>query len=642
MYKILWITSLLWGSIVGATWGQYNFTTPKNASEKTKSSYKKAYQYLTQKDWVKTEKELLKIIKKDPNFVTSYLLMSDICLQKKDTAQAILHLNKAIEIAPDYDPRTYLSLARIAMNKADYSEAVIQADIFLTYSNAHKNLKKIAAKIKLDARYRPYALSHPVPFNPINLGENINSAARDYFPSITLHNELVYTVQIDLGRGGQEDLYRSKKEADGWSKSEAMVSVNTPDNEGAQSISADGRLLVFTVCNRRGDFGSCDLYFSKKVNNQWTKPQNMGSAINTKNWESQPSIAPNSDAIYFVRGGARGSGNKDLYIVRLQEDGSWGKPQKIDELNTPYNESSPCIHPDGQTLYFSSAGHAGLGNLDLFVSRMQPNGQWGTPLNLGYPINTAAAEEALAVSLKGDVAYLASDREGGFGSLDIYSFELPQNVRPKPVTYIKGITKNAATGLPLSAFVEIIDLKSKKRYTKLTTKKDGQFTICLPLGEYALNAHRPQYAFFSANYDLNQPKMLDKAYQLVANLQPINSTEKQKKHEPIILENVFFETASAELKAISKVELDKLKDFLEENAALKIQLNGHTDNVGKEEDNLILSQKRAAAVREYLIQNGIAADRMTSKGFGESLPIQPNEEAKGRAKNRRTEFLIIE
>jgi outer membrane protein OmpA-like peptidoglycan-associated protein/Tfp pilus assembly protein PilF len=625
-------------NVTGQKSNTSGFTNARNASKKTQENYRKAYALFRQKEFKKSEKEFLKLIKKDPTFVNSYLIMSELKKAEKDTSSAVDYLNKANEIAPDYDPRTYLALARIAMNRSNYAEAVKQADQFLNYTKVNQKLRKKAEKLRLDAIFRPKALQNPVPFEPKNLGDKINSANRDYFPSLTLNNDLVYTVQIGEGQQGQEDLYISHFKNDAWQKSNPIANVNTNDNEGAQSISADGRLLVFTVCNRPGDMGSCDLYYSRKMNGKWTKPKNIGSPINSPNWESQPSIAPNADAIYFVRGGPRGTGDKDLYITRLQDNGTWATPEKIEELNTPYHESSPSIHPDGKTLYFSSKGHEGMGGYDLFISRLQENGKWGKPQNLGYPINTAAAEEALAVSWQGDVAYLASNRAGGFGSLDIYSFELPPNAKPAPITYIKGITKDAETNQPLSAYVEIIDLKTQKRFTKLTTKRDGEFTICLPTGEYALNARRPQYAFFSANYDLNEAAALTEAYQLIAPLQPIK--EKQD-NQPIVLENVFFETASAVLRDNSKAELDKLKAFLEENATIKIQLNGHTDNVGEEEDNLLLSDQRANAVRNYLIKNGIDSSRMTAKGFGESKPIQSNETTTGRSKNRRTEFQIM-
>jgi outer membrane protein OmpA-like peptidoglycan-associated protein len=403
--------------------------------------------------------------------------------------------------------------------------------------------------------------------------------------------------------------------------------------------------LVFTVCNRREDYGSCDLYFSKKVNGKWTKPKNIGTPINTKHWESQPTIAPNSDAIYFVRGGARGQGNKNIFISRLQADGSWGTPENVSELNTPYNESSPSMHPDGKTLYFSSDGHPGMGGLDLFVTRMQEDGTWGLPENLGYPINTEKEEEALAVNRRGNLAYLASDRLGGYGSMDLYSFELPEATRPSAVTYINGITLSAETDLPLTAAVEIVDLKTGKVVVQLKTPRNGTFIACLPVGQYALNAKKDGYLFFSANYDLTEEKSLDLGYRLEAKLQPIvyESDDPTKKtiREPIVLENVFFATASAKLKPESKIELDELKAFLDKNKTLHIQLNGHTDNVGKPADNLTLSDARAKAVMEYLINQGIDKKRLKAKGFGETKPRHGNDSVSGRAANRRTEFEVL-
>ncbi len=629
------------GYSCSVTGQQTGFTHARNASEKTKASYKKAYTYVQQKDYPKATKEFEKLIKKDPTFINSYLVMSDVCLQQKNETEAVEYLKKAIAIAPDYDPRVYLSLGRIAMNKEDYVEAAKQSDKFLSYENIHPNLKKVGTKMNIDAKFRPLAIANPVPFEPKNLGENINSSNRDYFPSITLKDELVYTIQFGQGQRGQEDLYISRKDDNGWKKSEPIASVNTPENEGAQNISADGTLLVYTVCNRPGDMGSCDLYFSKKINGKWTPPQNIGAPINTANWESQPSIAPNGDALFFVRGGARGQGNKDLYYVKLNEDGSWDTPQPISELNTKYDESAPCIHPDGKTLYFSSEGHEGMGSFDLFISRKQEDGSWGKPQNLGYPINTSAAEEAIAVSRKGDIAYLASDRDGGFGSLDIYSFELPINARPEPVTYIQGITKDAETGKSLSAYVEIYDLKTQNLFAKFTTRKDGEFTVCMPTGDYALNARRPEYAFFSANYSLTEAKKFDKAYRLEALLQPLQIGNSAPEPAPIVLENVFFESASAKLKDISKTELNKLQSFLEENKNIKIVLNGHTDNVGSPESNMDLSNRRANAVKDYLINQGIDASRLSAKGYGETKPRASNDTDDGRALNRRTEFEII-
>lgn len=641
---------MLWILVFGlcnlcATLGQTDYTTAINASKKTKENYKKAYSYIVRRDYKTAKKELHKLIKKDAKFVNSYIQLGFIYEQEKDYENAITHYNKVIELAPDYNPKIYMALGRIAMLQEAYAEVEKQMLQFLSYDKLHPNLIKIATKRLGDARFRPQALANPVAFNLKNLGENINSTNREYFPSITLKDELVYTRQLGEGQAGQEDLYISQCSENGWQKSKPIPTVNTSENEGAQSISADGKLLVFTVCNRREDYGSCDLYFSRKVNGKWTTPKNIGAPINTKDWESQPSIAPNSDAIYFVRGGAKGRGHKDLFVSKLQSDGTWGTPENVKELNTLYNEASPCIHPDGQTLYFSSEGHPGMGGFDLFITRLKEDGKWGKPVNLGYPINTSNQEEALAVNRKGTLAYLASDRAGGFGSMDIYSFELPALAKPMPITYINGITLSEETNLPLSAEVEIIDLKTQTVFKQLKTPKDGSFIICLPTGKYALNARKDGYLFFSANYDLSETKSLDRAYVLEAKLQPLvykrDDSTKKMVREPIVLENVFFATASAELKSESKIELDRLKNLLDKNITMHIQLNGHTDNVGKPADNLKLSEARAKSVMNYLITKGVDAKRLKAKGFGATKPKYSNESKEGRSKNRRTEFEIL-
>ncbi|CAA6823316.1 MAG: Outer membrane lipoprotein omp16 precursor [uncultured Aureispira sp.] len=625
--------------------GQADYTTAINASKKTKEAYKKAYSYILQRDYKSAKKDLNKLLKKDPTFVNAYIQLGYISEVEGNLEDAKGFFNKVLELAPDYYPKAYMDLSRIGMKEETYGDVVTHLTKFLTYDKLHPNLVNTAKRRLGNAEFRPKALANPVPFEPKNLGEQINSDDREYFPSITLDDELVYTVQIGQGQQGQEDLYRSQCTEGVWEKRQPISDVNTSENEAAQSISADGKLLVFTVCNRREDYGSCDLYYSKKINGKWTKPRNIGAPINSKNWESQPSIAPNSDAIYFVRGGARGQGDKNIFVTKLQADGTWGTPQKVEELNTPYHESSPSLHPDGKTLYFSSDGHPGMGGLDLFVTRMQADGTWGTPVNLGYPINTKKQEEALAVNRKGNLAFLASDRLGGYGSMDLYSFELPEAARPSAVTYINGITLSAETNLPLTAAVEIVDLKTGKVVVQLQTPRNGTFIACLPVGQYALNAKKDGYLFFSANYDLTEEKSLNLAYPLEAKLQPIvykgDHVTKKVIREPIVLENVFFATASAKLKSESKVELDKLKALLEKNESLHIQLNGHTDNVGKPEDNLRLSDARAKAVMDYLIRQGIEAKRLQAKGFGETKPIYSNDSVKGRAANRRTEFEVL-
>lgn len=629
---------------------QGNFITTKEAPEKVKDAFKAAYAEFSANEFDKCIKSLDKIIKKTPNFVNAYYLMADCYIRQKNWAKAIEFLDKSAVLAPDNDPGVYYSLGQIAMEQEQYVDARKHLEKFLTYPSKSEARDRAAQKSLADAKFRPEALSKPVKFEPKNMGENINSAQREYFPSVTAdENTLIYTIQIGEGQLGQEDLYRSLRKNGVWTKAEPLPNVNTPENEGAQSVSADGKFLVFTVCNRAGDYGSCDLYFSERVNGKWTKPKNIGAPINTANWESQPSVAPNGDAIYFTRGGARGQGDKNLMVSYRNSDGSWAEPQPLTTLNTSFNEGSPCIHPDGQTLYFSSDGHPGMGSFDLFLSRLQPDGTWGQPENLGYPINTAQAEEALAVTLSGELAFIASDRPGGFGSLDIYSFIMPENFRPQPVTYVKGFVYDADTKKPLpKTVVEMVDVANGKVYALTKTDADGEFLVCLPMGkDYGLNVNRPKYLFYSDNFALKEERKLRDPFVLKIPLQPVKESveqggvEENKESEPIVLKNVFFATNSAELRPESKNELDKLKQLLEENPKMRIRLNGHTDSEGDDAKNMDLSDRRAHSVRTYLISKGIAADRMDAKGYGESKPVATNDTPEGRQQNRRTEFVVL-
>ena len=407
--------------------------------------------------------------------------------------------------------------------------------------------------------------------------------------------------------------------------------------------------MVFTACELYGDLnygdnrkglGSCDLFYSTNIGGQWSAPQNLGGGVNSNLWESQPSLSADGRELYFVRGARSRSGvvaGMDIMVAEKIGENRYGNVRPLsDVINTPEDESSVLIHPDGQTLYFSSQGHPGFGGEDLFVSRRDANGEWGKPLNLGYPINTVRNENSLLVSAKGDLAYFASDREGGQGGLDLYSFYLPDGTKAIPVAYVKGVVIDNLTKKPLKADFQLYDLETKELIVdSKSDPKDGSFLITLPENRsYALSVDKDGYLFHSENFDLasnnsNKPKELPVA------LTPIKAGER------IVLQNIFFETAKYDLKTESEVELAKLYQFLSNNAALRIEIGGHTDNVGSEEDNLLLSENRAKSVYEYLLEKGIAADRIAYKGYGESMPIQSNDTEEGRAKNRRTEFMIL-
>jgi len=325
-------------------------------------------------------------------------------------------------------------------------------------------------------------------------------------------------------------------------------------------------------------------------------------------------------------------------VSKLDASGSWGKPDKIKGfVNTPQNEESVLIHPDGRTIYFSSNGHPGMGGLDIFVSRLQADGTWGKPENLGYPINTNSDENSLLVAADGKLAFFASDREGGYGDLDLYSFILPEAARPIPVTYAKGKVFDQLSFKELEARFELIDLETGELVVEsFSDPVSGEFLVTLAVNrDYALNVSRPNYLFYSENFSLKGVKEGEPFFLKV----PL---QKIKTGSSVVLNNVFFDTDKFELKPQSRIELMKLVDFLQVNPSLRIELGGHTDNVGSDEANISLSQKRAQSVVDFLIQNGIESKRLSSKGYGESKPIADNANEAGRAQNRRTEFKVIE
>jgi outer membrane protein OmpA-like peptidoglycan-associated protein len=449
--------------------------------------------------------------------------------------------------------------------------------------------------------------------------------------------------------GMQEDFMVSHRDAQGaWQAAKPIPTVNTRQyNEGAGTLTPDGRFIVFTKCATEDGsyggslqgFGSCDLFISRRIGDRWTPPENLGPPVNSRNWETQPSMASDGRTLYFIRGTQAQDGIKsmDIYTTALQEDGTWSKPEKLGaNVNTPYQEESVQIHPDGRTLYFSSNGHPGFGGLDIFVSRKEEDGSWGKALNLGYPINTGADENSLLVSADGEVAYFASDREGGLGDLDLYSFELYPEARPLAVSFIRGKVTDRTNGQPVEADVQLYDLATGKLATgAYSDPRTGEFLVCIPAGRsYALNASSEGYLFFSQNYDVatGTPK---EPYTLNVPLSPLTAGS------VIALRNIFFNTASYDLLPASNAELEKLVQLLRTNTTLRIELGGHTDNVGADAANLTLSDQRAQAVRDFVIAQGIDASRITAKGYGETKPVATNDTEEGRAQNRRTEVTVL-
>jgi outer membrane protein OmpA-like peptidoglycan-associated protein/Tol biopolymer transport system component len=582
-----------------------------------------------------------KAIKADENFIDAHMFKGDLLLfdRKYEAAKSALLMAIAVDSTYSW---AYLSLAKAYEGLGDMEGAKSTYAKILTLPNLSGLAKKQADKGLSRSTFAADAMKHPVPFDPKNMGSAINSEFDEYFPALTGDDQtILFTRRVN----NNEDFYTSIKLNGKWILARNLGRpINSQMNEGAPTLSANGQLLIYTACEQFGSYGKgktgygrCDLFGTQKQGAVWSRPVNLGPQINTVNWESQPSFSADGKTLFFVRGDNK-TGNHDIFMSVYETGKGWSLAEKLSGvINTDGVEQSVMIHPDGKTLYFSSDGHPGMGGLDLFMSRKDKDGNWTKPINLGYPINTTGDENSLMVSASGDVAFFSSDRPGGYGRMDLYQFDLPDNVKPEPVTYIKGTVQDFYTKQPVDAKFELIDLETGEVIINSTSSPaNGEFLVCLPSNkEYALNVSKNGYLFHSENFELKKQENL-KPYEKNIHLRPIKVGEK------VVLKNIFFDSGKFELKDKSKAELTKLIKFLELNPTTKVEIGGHTDNVGSDAANQLLSENRAKAVYNYLISNKVAPIRLSYKGYGETQPIAENETPEGRAENRRTEFKIIE
>lgn len=583
--------------------------------------------------------EVQNAIKIDNTFSEAYYLLAGVYMQQGDTQQMLSTLQTCVSQCGDKTPWAYYKLAYEQFDSGLYSQAQKNVEI-LTRKKQQLQADEIDKLAELDKRcsIAIELQSKPVNFKPKNMGPTINSQYDDFHPAITVDEELfIITCNVPFGsKSFQEDMFYSVKQQGNWSNRLLFPKpITTLSNEGAQSISADGKTMVYTACGMAGGKGSCDIYITYKVGNQWIKPQNLGSPVNTRHWESQPSLSADGRTLYFVSNRPGGFGKKDIWMSTLTDTNTWTTPVNLGEtINTKDEEESPYIHADGKTLFFSTDGHYGMGKKDMFVTQLHANGTWRKPVNMGYPLNTHNKESHIVVNATGTKGYFASNQYGSMGGIDIFEFDIDETfpIKPSPVTFINGIVydaKNIDKKVP--ALIQLSDIETGEVfYEHVADYFTGGFVV--PFAEeksYALTVTHQGYLLYS-----EQVHVKNIAKTISIPLQPIAVGN------TVVLNNVFFDTDSYVLKPESKVELLAIVDFMNTNTTLGFEIGGHTDNVGNKQHNMTLSNNRAKAVYDFIIEQGIAANRLSYKGYADNKPIADNTTADNRAKNRRTELVI--
>ncbi|MEM6361592.1 MAG: OmpA family protein [Bacteroidota bacterium] len=585
--------------------------------------------------------DLLKqAIQKDKNFHEAHFRIAVIQKAKGELDEAEASFQKVIQLNDGNNAPSYFELSELYLQKNEYGKALENADKFLLSGSRNSRRVEEAEQFRRNAQFGLENADLASQYNPRPLSDTVNAFPMQYFPILTVDQKsLIFTRRLGTTTQYDEDLVISTKLPNGqWGLPETISeNINSEFNEGTCTISGDGRTLIFTSCYGRKGYGSCDLYISTKTGEDWSYPVNLGPNVNTSAWESQPSLSSDGRTLYFISNRQDGVGKRDIWVSEISDDNVWQKPRNLGRtINTVNDEVSPFIHPNNRVLYFASNGLTGFGGFDIYFSDL--NGEsWEEPKNLGFPINTGEDQVSLFISSDGNKGYYSHEDNKDVGRKGrLYEFDVPESAKIKYRSgYVYGVVTDAKTQLPVKAKIELFDLKEDKKVGIVQSDSiNGKYLMVLTEGsEYALYINKVGYLFSSLSFDYTRdnPEPIEKDI----TLNPIELGAST------ILNNIFFDTDSYDLRPQSKTELYKVIRFLNGNPLVRIEISGHTDNIGSADYNLRLSKDRAKSVFNYLIDSGIPSDRLKFEGYGSKRPIDDNSRPEGRQNNRRIEFQIL-
>lgn len=669
MKKIAFLLIILFSTYSVQLFSQDEDETQQDTGCKTKlekqnqKTYDKAIAARKKGDREKATELFKEVIEAESDFAPPYYylgfsLMRDIENGKgsdKIMYDAIGYFEKCSQFCPDFNVYAFFYTGKLYYTMEKWDKALAPLSEFIKYRDKIKNevdYDEAESMIRW-TKFNNEVFSNKMNFNP-QMVRGVSSKYDDYLFCLSPDKEIMFYTRVIPMTGEKTDLYQQTKDMEVFTFSsfnsqsgeftsgEPMPNpFNTSQNEGSATITVNNKYMVFVRSITLIDgYLNSDLYFSEFKDGSWTTAKSLGTEINTpKTWETMPSISADGKTLYFVSDRQGGQGGSDIYMSTLKTDGIWSAPVNLGPtINTPKNEKTPFMHSDSQTLYFSSDGHMGVGNLDIFYSHLDENGKWTTPKNIGSPINSERDESGFFVNIDGDKGYFASNvdlRTNKYSDYNLYEFEMPETARPQKVVLIKGNVKTE-NGEIVEANVTL-----KNTVTKSVTEipvdiYDGNYAIVAPMkNDYTLTVKKEGYAYETHYIDTKKPEM--SVVQFVNfEVKPI---EVGKAYN---LNDIYFATDSYELTPESKNVIDAFIEFMNDNSTIKVEIQGHTDNVGTPAYNLTLSENRAKSVFDYIIQNGVSSERLKYKGYGQTKPIANNNTDEGKAKNRRTVFLITQ
>jgi OOP family OmpA-OmpF porin len=580
-------------------------------------------------------------IAKDKNFFEAYLRAGVTYKTINDFEKAHEYFENGLRVTPElrWQKAFWVELTENAIQRGDYRTAAGYAEQYLQNESIAKQRIEQVRLWKACAEFSLQNMRNEIKFTPRKLSDTVNAFAQQYFPVLTAdEQELIYTRRVGITDEHDEDMVISVKDEHGnWTAPQSISDkINTRYNEGTCTISADGRYLIFTSCV--GMNGRCDLFESKRIGDTWSIPRNLGKEVNSAAWESQPSLSPDGRVLYFVSDRKGGAGKADIYVSVQHSPGVWTKAQNLGpNVNTTYDERSPFIHANGRTLFFASDGRPGFGGYDIFWSDWADS-TWSKPTNFGYPINDHKEQYSLVITTDGKRGYYSHEDLTTKNNSKIYEFMVPEEYRLKYTSKtVKGVVRDRVTGQPLKADIELSELAKNELVSFVESDSvTGKYLIVLTQGaDYGLYVNAPGYLFKSLNFN----------YEAGANVDPVVidiDLDKVSTGATVILRNIFFDVDKFDLREKSIPELAKISKFLKDNPSLQVEISGHTDDQGADAYNQQLSQKRAKAVADHLVGEGVDAKRLKEIGYGAKKPLAANDSEDHRQMNRRIEFRIIQ